>query len=75
MNCEASFNHRNEPCIILTPENSEEVRILTILRNKSKGIEGNHVLVCGSLEEEGQLVNVSIVTNQIGHPTTIRESL
>lgn len=74
MKAEAEFNHRNEPCVTLYPENDEEVRLLTIMHNKSKGIEGNHVLVCGRLEIEGVLDSVTIVANQIGHPTTIRES-
>jgi len=74
MKAEASFNHRNEPCVNLYPENEEEVRLLTIMGNKSKGIEGNHLLVCGLFHIEGALECATVVTNQIGHPTTIRET-
>ena len=74
MKAEAAFNHCNEPCVNLYPENEEEIRVLITMRAKSRGIDGNHVLVCGTFEVDGVLESATIVTNQIGHPTTFRET-
>lgn len=68
---ESSFNHRGEPTINISPETVEEKDILQTMWGKYTQDDGNHKLVMGKFEVEGELDSVTFTVNPIGHPTTI----
>lgn len=70
MRAEIARNGLNEPCVSVFPETEEENQLLREMRGKFRGEDGNHVLMMGSLDNNGEMT-ASFVLLQRGHLSTI----